>query len=72
MEQAGGKEGLVFAGTDLGAHQFGARGQDAGVLLVQVHAGHGRHIIDVVIIPVDTKGVDTIWSFREYYNCRYE
>lgn len=65
MEHAGGQEGLVFAGTDLCAHQFGARGQDAGVLLVQVHAGHGRHIIDVVIVPVDTNGVGAILPFRE-------
>lgn len=51
MQQAGGQEGLVLARADLGAHQLRAGGQDAGVLLVEVDAGHGGHVVDVVVIP---------------------
>lgn len=51
VQQASGEEGLVLARADLGAHQLRAGGQDAGVLLVEVDAGHGRHVIDVVVIP---------------------
>lgn len=50
VQQAGGQEGLVLARADLGAHQLRAGGQDAGVLLVEVDAGHRRHVVDVVVI----------------------
>lgn len=50
MQQARGQEDLVLAGADLGAHQLRAGCQDTGVLLVEVDAGHGRHVVDVVVI----------------------
>lgn len=53
VQQAGGQEGLVFTRPDLGAHQLRAGCQDTGVLLVEVDARHGRHVVDVVVISED-------------------
>lgn len=47
----GGQEGLVLAGTSHHANKLGAGCQDAGTLLRQVDPGHGRHVVDVIIIP---------------------
>lgn len=63
VQQAGGQEGLVLARADLGAHQLRAGGQDAGVLLVEVDAGHGRHVVDVVVIPGgEAQGSEVRWT----------
>ena len=51
MQQARVEEGLVFARAYVRPHQLRVGGQDPGALLVQVHPGHGRHIVDVIVIP---------------------
>lgn len=61
MQQAGWQEGLVFTGADLRAHQLRAGCQDTRILLVEVDAGHGRHVVDVVIVSEEGK--------RDVQNC---
>lgn len=50
MEQARVEEGLVFARADVRSHQLRVGGEYSGALLVQVHPGHGGHVVDVVIV----------------------
>lgn len=51
MEQSRVEEGLVFTWADLRSHEFGVGGEYPCALLVQVHPGHGGHVVDVVIVP---------------------
>ena len=73
MQQARVEEGLVLAGADLGAHQLRAGRQDTGVLLVEVDPGHGRHVVDVVVISEHRGGhgvlqeTDTQVARRDHY-----
>lgn len=50
VQQAGGQEGFVLTGADLGADELRAGCQDASVLLVEVDACHGGHVVDVIVI----------------------
>lgn len=50
MQQASGQEGLIFTRADLRADELRAGRQDSSVFLVQIHAGHGCHVVDVIII----------------------
>lgn len=58
VQQAGGQEGLVFTGADLCADNLRAGREDTSVFLVEVDAGHGRHVVDVIIISEDDRGRD--------------
>lgn len=51
VEQTRVEKGLVFTGADLRSHQLRIGGQYSRTLLVQVHPGHGGHVVDVIIIP---------------------
>lgn len=55
VQQAGWQEGLVFTGADLRAYQFRAGCQDTRVFLVEVDAGHGRHVVDVIIVSEEDR-----------------
>lgn len=78
MQQACGQEGLILARPDLGAHQLRAGCQDTGVLLVEVDAGHGRHVVNVVVIS-EHRGEKKKWYFvlvlgetiSYYRRCRF-
>lgn len=61
VQQAGGQEGFVFTGADLRAHNLRAGGEDTSVFLVEVDAGHGRHVVNVIIISEDDRrGQDNV------------
>ena len=51
VQQTWVEEGLVLTGADVSAHQLGVGCQNTSALLVQVHPGHGRHVVDVIIVP---------------------
>lgn len=58
VQQAGGQEGFVFTGADLCADNLRASCEDTSVFLVKVDAGHGRHVVNVIIISEDDRGRD--------------
>ena len=60
MEQSRVEKGLVFTWADLRSHEFGVGGEYSCALLVQVHPGHGGHVVDVVIVP-------ETWEIRKLY-----
>ena len=51
MEQSWMEEGFVFTRADVRSHQLRVGGEYSGALLVQVHPGHGGHVVDVIIVP---------------------
>lgn len=55
MQQARRQEHLVFTRSDLGADELRAGRQDSGVLLVEVDAGHRRHVVDVIVISEEAE-----------------
>lgn len=58
VQQACGQEGLIFTGADLCADELRAGCEDTGVFFIKVDAGHGCHVVNVVIISEDDRDGD--------------
>jgi hypothetical protein len=56
------KEGLIFTGADVCPHQLRVGCQDTSALFIQVHPRHGRHIVNVIIIPGNKKMEDSCFK----------
>lgn len=55
-QRPAGQEGLVLTRPGHGAHEVGVGGEDAGALLREVDAGHGGHVVDVVVLAAPSDG----------------
>lgn len=49
------QEGLVLTGPREGAHQLRVRGQYSRAFFRQVHSGHRRNIVNVIVVPSEQK-----------------